>query len=118
MSTQGLRRMVASRATALGRTTSLAEQQARELLDVLGLTYRTQVPIGSWVIDLVVDSPTLAIEVHGAYWHDLPAAVQRDVRKRATLTAMGYTVLFLRTDEMHLWWQQLAPFASSSGPLA
>jgi very-short-patch-repair endonuclease len=106
--------MVASRATALGRTTSLAERQARELLGVLGLPYRTQVPMGSWVIDLVVDSPKLAIEVHGAYWHDRPGAVERDARKRATLTTMGFTVLFLRTDRMHLWWQQLAPFTSSS----
>lgn len=92
-------------------TVSKAELQARELLDRLKLPWTAQVPIDRWVIDLMLPGK-VAIEVHGTYWHDRPSNRARDLRKRATLEAMGYRLIELRTDQMHLWWEALLPFTS------
>ncbi len=112
MSGQGVNRFAAARAMAHAVKSSKAEHQARELLDRFGLAWRAQVPIGRWVIDLIVGMT--AIEVHGSYWHDRPLNRERDARRRVALEALGYRVIELRTDRMHFWWEQLQPLVSSA----
>lgn len=98
--------MVASRATALGRRTSNAELAARELLTLLGVKWSAQVPIATFVVDLLVE-PATVVEVHGGYWHDKPDIRARDKKRTETLEALGYRVIILRQDQMHLWWRAL-----------
>jgi very-short-patch-repair endonuclease len=110
MSGEGAARYAAARATAQGGHAvqrSKAEDQAKELLDLLGVETTRGVAIGRWIVDFLCTEKRLVVEVHGAYWHDRPSAVDRDQRKKAWLEAQGYAVLFLRTDRMHLWWQEL-----------
>lgn len=112
MSGLGVERFSAARATALGKVTSRPELRARELLTHFGLQWTPQVPIGRWVVDLMIADIKLAIEVHGAYWHDKPGAVERDARRQREIERLGYRVLILRSDQMHFWWRDLAPFVS------
>lgn len=62
--------------------------------------------MGPFIIDLIVPDLRLAVDVHG-HWHTLPAARERDQRRRARLEQEGYTVVVLTTDRMHLWWRDL-----------
>lgn len=99
-------RMAAARATALkGGIRSKAELQCAELLTTLGMAFEQQIAISRFIVDFLVGN--LVIEVHGSYWHARPQAVERDKRKRESLEQMGYHVLYLRTDHMHLWWRLL-----------
>jgi very-short-patch-repair endonuclease len=100
-------RMAAGRATAMKNRIkrSKAEEQCAELLELLDWEYQEQVVFDRWIVDFVIDR--LVIEVHGSYWHDRPAAIERDQAKKAYLESQGYEVVFLRTDQMHLWWKLL-----------
>jgi G:T-mismatch repair DNA endonuclease (very short patch repair protein) len=94
--------------------TSRTEKRAAELLDALGLVYRTQVPAGPFTVDIMLPAEQIAIDVHGGHWHDLPEAQERDQRRRARLEASGYKVLVLRESAMHLWWLQIQQALKSS----
>lgn len=105
-------RMAEARATALRNgKISKAEMQCRELLDMFGVSWETQIPFGRWIVDFFLEDHGLIVEVHGAYWHDRPKSIERDQRKREYLEGKGYRVLFLKTDKTHLWpfqiWQIL-----------
>jgi len=107
-SDKAMSRFAAARATGKsGVRTSKAEEQASELLNKLGIEHSKSVPYGRWILDIVLKSHAVVIEVHGAYWHDKPSAVERDQRKRQALEADGYEVIFWRTDQMHLWWKDI-----------
>jgi len=111
MTTAGAKsRFAAARATALknrvGRTK--AEVAAGELLKLFSLDCREQVPIGSYIVDFLVEDLHLVVEVHGGYWHDRPMHQMRDERRKKWLESKGLKVLYLRQDQMHLWFLKLA----------
>ena len=107
-SDKAVARFAEARATGkAGVRTSRAEDQAAELLAILGYEFQRGIPYGRWVLDFVLEVQKTVIEVHGSYWHDLPKNKARDERKRAALEADGWTVLFWRTDETHVWWRSL-----------
>lgn len=74
---------------------------------MFGLSFVQQHPMGRWVLDFWIESLSLVVEVHGAYWHDKPARMATDARKRMDLRQRGLFVLELRTDQIHKWWSQL-----------
>lgn len=117
-------RMAQGRATALKTKVrvSKAELQMEELLDHFGLRYERSAPYQGWILDFVLIGYPVVIEVHGAYWHDKPSAIERDQRKRVALEYDGYQVIFARTDQMHFWWTSLLSvpalsFLSTTSPL-
>lgn len=107
--TGGIARMMASRALAMkNRTTrSKSEAQCAALLRVLKLRFREQVATGPFIVDFLLPSLNVIIEVHGGYWHDKPTHKQRDARKRKFLTSLGYRLIVLRQRDTHLWMQTL-----------
>ena len=102
-------RMAQGRATALKTKVRISkpEIQMMELLDQAAEPYQHSVPIERRIIDFVLPERRAVIEVHGAYWHDRQTAIERDERKRVRLTELGYQVLYVRTEQTHLWWQLL-----------
>ncbi len=87
------------------KRTSKLERQAQELLDVLGLKWIPHVAMGPFILDLVVPELSLAVDVRGSYWHSLPDAIDRDRRREETARMLGYRVLVLHGDQVHLWWR-------------
>ena len=97
-------RFAQGRATGKGGArTSLTEEQGAQLLDRLGIVYERQVPYGRWVVDFYLPELDTYLEVHGAYWHDMPKVMERDQRKREKIEIDGHRVIFWRTDHMHFW---------------
>jgi len=78
-----------------------------ELLRLWGLTFQHQVVWRQWILDFVLLTRNVVIEVHGQYWHDLPRSIERDARKKIELEATGFRVIYARTEHMHLWWRLL-----------
>ncbi|HEY9167181.1 MAG TPA: DUF559 domain-containing protein [Candidatus Kryptonia bacterium] len=59
----------------------------------LGLHFRRQVPIGSYIVDFVCWKIRLAIEVDGSEHVTDPETIERDARKEEELRANGLTTL-------------------------
>ena len=92
----------------VGRSfTSKAERHMMEVLDSLLIPYQHHVAWGRMVLDFVLEQQKAVIEVNGTYYHKLPGGKERDEGKRIKIEAAGYQVLFLWTDQEHLWWKQL-----------
>jgi very-short-patch-repair endonuclease len=66
-----------------------------EFLASHGLVGDTEVPIGHFVVDLVLPG-RVAVEFDGDYWHDKPRTKAKDERKDAFLAGAGYRVIHVR----------------------
>lgn len=102
-------RSSAGRALALKNRTSRtrSEQQCADLLTMMQLQYREQVPIGGFIVDFVLAGHSAVVEVYGGYWHNLPKHISRDKRRRQFLRRAGYRLIVLRQSKTHLWMKQL-----------
>ena len=65
----------------------------------LGLKFRRQVPVGTFVIDFLCSELRLAIEVDGGV-HLTPEQVVRDENRDAYLRERGYTVVRFANEEV------------------
>lgn len=71
---------------------TLIEILLSEELTARGILHEDQFHTPPWIVDIALPQPKIAIEADGDYWHSLAAAQQRDARKDAALTALGWTV--------------------------
>ncbi len=73
------------------------ELKVRSQLEVLGIEYKTQVPIlgGRYFLDIVLPQQNIAIECNGDYWHSLPDRKERDTRLKEDIKETPYTLYFL-----------------------
>jgi very-short-patch-repair endonuclease len=63
----------------------------------LGVSFRRQVPVGRYIVDLVAPAVRLAVEVDGSYHARRKG---RDAQRDAWLGRQGYTVLRIEADEV------------------
>ena len=68
-------------------------------LNTLGLFYQFRQVIDGYVVDILVDTPRMIVEVDGDYWHSKPENVARDIARDSHMMALGYqTVRITETD--------------------
>lgn len=80
------------------------EEQARDVIEELGIEYVSQYPIHSgFIIDFAVLDQKIAIEVDGARWHSSKAAKKRDMFKNYQLGREGWLVIRLNEKEREKW---------------
>ncbi len=72
----------------------------RRALDLLGVVYEYDIQISRYQIDIYVPLYKLIVECDGTYWHGRPEQVERDKRKDAWLTNLGYKVVRLGESEI------------------
>lgn len=77
------------------------EQAMMDALDVAGIEYVYQYPVGDkFVCDLYIPDGDLIVECDGIYWHSTPLARRRDKSKDAYLAACGFQVLRFTGDQI------------------
>jgi very-short-patch-repair endonuclease len=75
------------------------EGKAMGALNDLGLPYLFRKEIDGYVVDLLVPSLNLIVEVDGDYWHSRPEDTGRDSGRDSHMLALGYqTVRITETD--------------------
>lgn len=91
---------------------STAEQDVKCMLDLLGIKYEPQFPVGHYYVDFMIGNKV--IEVQGNYWHNNPEwskhtktpnerqqrAMETDREKKQLLETMGYDVLYIWETEI------------------
>jgi very-short-patch-repair endonuclease len=73
--------------------------ELKEFRRLYGLHARKQAPIGPYIVDFVIHSKTLVIEIDGQH-HSLPHQVVKDRHRDDWLRAKGYRVLRFTTGEL------------------
>jgi very-short-patch-repair endonuclease len=73
--------------------------ELKEFRRLYGLHARKQAPIGPYVVDFVLHSKALVIEVDGEH-HSLPDQIARDRHRDEWLQTKGYRVLRFTTGEL------------------
>ena len=58
-----------------------------------GVVAIEEMRVGVWSIDLALPDLMVAVELDGVYWHSLPESVDRDKRKDAHLSGLGWRVV-------------------------
>ena len=77
------------------------ERIIRDKLDAAGLMYKMQEPLeGITLADFYLPAYKTVIYCDGKYWHNLPGALEKDMRQTKTLTEKGYTVFRFGEDEI------------------
>jgi very-short-patch-repair endonuclease len=66
---------------------------------LMGLAFRRQMPIGSYIVDFACPSHRLIVEVDGA-GHAHSGQIAHDQTRDAALRALGWTVLRVGNDEV------------------
>lgn len=80
------------------------EEQARDVIEELGIEYVSQYPTHSgFVIDFVILDQKIAIEVDGTNWHSSKEAKKRDRFKDYQLGREGWLVIRLKEEEKERW---------------
>lgn len=92
-----------SRARRLRRNMTDGERklwsELREFRRLYGIHARKQAPIGPYIVDFVIQSQKLVIEVDGEH-HFMPEGIRRDTIRDAWLTNEGYTIIRINTGEL------------------
>ena len=91
---------VAKSLRAITKPSSL-ERLVCQVLDAVGIQYESQVPVGRYVVDILLADRNLIIECDGDYWHSLPGRAERDRQRDAYLSEVGYKVIHLTENEIH-----------------
>ena len=73
--------------------------ELREFRRLYGIHARKQAPIGRYVVDFVIQSHKLVIEVDGEH-HFLPEGMRRDDIRDAWLRSVGYRLIRINTGEL------------------
>ncbi|MER9755965.1 endonuclease domain-containing protein [Mesorhizobium sp. M0166] len=66
---------------------------------LMGLSFRRQVPIGSYIVDFACPTRSLIVEVDGSQHAD-PENVERDEARSAYLKASGWAILRFWNDDV------------------
>ncbi|MCS5721953.1 DUF559 domain-containing protein [Herbiconiux sp. CPCC 203407] len=100
---EGAPRLVRALARVDPRAESGVESVARCRLLEARLEVRPQVRIGRYRVDLLVGD-RVVVEIDGREFHDDPAAFERDRRRAAELTRLGYRVLHFSYSQVLFDW--------------
>ena len=73
--------------------------ELKEFRRLYGLHARKQAPIGPYVVDFMIHSKSLVIEVDGEH-HQLPDRMVADARRDGWLRTKGYRVLRFTTGDL------------------
>jgi very-short-patch-repair endonuclease len=76
------------------------EKQAAAAVAKTGHHFKTEYPLGSFRLDLVVPSLGLAIEVDSRRWHNSPARVRRDAIKTKLAEKAGFKLVRVRQPDI------------------
>lgn len=80
------------------------EEQARDVLEELGIEYVSQYPTHSgFIVDFALLDQKIAIEVDGKIWHNSKKSQKRDRFKDYQLGREGWKVIRLRESEKEKW---------------
>jgi len=94
---------VIARARRLRRNMTGGERklwsELREFRRLYGIHVRKQAPIGAYVVDFVIQTQKLVIEVDGEH-HFLPEGIRRDAKRDAWLKTEGYRIIRINTGEL------------------
>lgn len=93
------------------------EDRVEEMLKDLDLAYVPQKRVGRWSIDFYLGRG-YCIDVHGTWAHQLPLVLERDVRKRRDLEAMGFKYLVLHEARLDDAVELIEDFVSGFPPAA
>lgn len=80
---------------------SSIEKTMKAKLEEKGYYPIDQYKLGKYTIDLAFPDQKLAVECDGDYWHNLPAAKEKDARKDKFLNEKGWQVLRLKEHEIN-----------------
>lgn len=78
---------------------TLLEGRVRCALEVLGVAFEQEYPVGRWSIDFALTAHKIAIEADGEYWHARTA--ERDARRDRQLTRTGWRIVRLDEAEVN-----------------
>jgi very-short-patch-repair endonuclease len=91
------------RARKLRRNMTDGEQrlwsELREFRRLYGIHARKQAPIGPYVVDFVIQTKKLVIEIDGEH-HFFPDRMRRDAQRDAWLRSEGYRIIRINTGEL------------------
>lgn len=73
-----------------GETT--IEKKVRQALEKSGLRFKQEFKIGIYRADFLILDKKIIIECDGDYWHKIPGATDRDLRKDKYLHNKGFTI--------------------------
>jgi very-short-patch-repair endonuclease len=92
-----------SRARKLRRNMTDGEQrlwsELREFRRLYGIHARKQAPIGPYVVDFVIQTKKLVIEIDGEH-NFFPDRMRRDAQRDAWLRNEGYRIIRINTGEL------------------
>jgi very-short-patch-repair endonuclease len=92
-----------ARARSLRRTMTDGERrlwrELRRFKNDYGIHVRRQAPIGPYIVDFVIQSHRLVIELDGEH-HATAVGMARDARRDAKLAELGYRVHRINTGEL------------------
>ena len=71
----------------------------------MGLTFTEQVPIGTYIVDFLMDDGVTIVEAYG--WSHEKYNKEHDRVRVRWLKKQGYKVIVLWHHSPHLWWLQL-----------
>lgn len=94
------KRAIATADAERRKESSSIELIVRTVLAAMGIDFVRSQPCGSYIIDILVSSVSLAIECDGSYWHSGKTAAEHDAKKDACLIAHGLKVLRLPEQEI------------------
>ena len=74
-----------------GETT--IEKKVRQALEKSNLKFKQEFKIGIYRADFLIQGKKMIIECDGDYWHKIPGAIDRDLRKDKYLTNLSYKII-------------------------
>lgn len=69
-------------------------------LDKMSISYKTQEILYGFATDCFIECKNLVIECDGVYWHSLPEAIEKDMRRDKLFKENGISVLHLKETEL------------------
>ena len=80
--------------------TELEKVVAEILSDTFDVVYFFEHQIGKWNVDFYLGNKKI-IEAQGVRWHNSEKAIEKDERKYAELTSLGYSILYIHELELN-----------------
>lgn len=69
------------------------EMWVMDLIQSAGVKIETQVKKDNWIFDAAIPGTNILVEADGVFWHNLPSAIRRDMRKNAWCVAHGHQLI-------------------------
>jgi len=77
------------------------ERKVAKILEELNIEFEKQKVISRSIVDFYIPNGNKIIEADGDYWHNLPGAKERDLRRDSFLKDKGYRILRITETEIN-----------------